>query len=257
MITLIIAISQIFLPVFIDTRGPQRGVAVVDYRGTWRYDAPLLNTDWGYSYTPAVAPGIVPMLRSHTFSSGLEYLIDTGYTGYIMFLNEPEIDGQDNIAPDQAADLYALLVGQSDAEVIGPGVWWNGPGNGRQWLIDWHSEIGERGLEPPAGYAIHHYEFVAPNNPWDSVNALRDQLAAWGENGAEIWLTEFTICGGPDELHQAIVHLDSMQSLARYAYFATRHYGDEWPTCRYELIDDSGLITDNGLVFARPFGPFR
>lgn len=259
MINAAIFLTTIFMPLFVKTAGPARGVAALNYNSSWSNDGALLNVDWHYGYWYQIAPNYVPMLKPATFWDGLAYLGARGYTGYLMFLNEPEIWNQDNIDPVSAANLYASLVAQlPHAKIIAPNVWWNGPGNGPRWLQAWHAEIVARGLPLPYGYAAHHYEFVLPNQPWLTADALRQQVhILWGETDAELWLPEFTSCYGGDELRGMIHQLEARPWLDRYAYFASRHNGDEWSWCPYELIGSNGELTDTGMIYRRPAGPFR
>lgn len=237
----LILASVVFLPIFFSTPGPLRGVAALEYNQSWPRDSILLNTDWHYGYWYQIEPGYVPMLKTTTFADGLAYLADRNYDGYVMFLNEPEIYNQDDVSPAVAADMYAALVAAlPTAKIIGPNVWWNGPGNGPTWLMTWHTEIVARGLPLPYGYATHYYEFTLPNQPWMAADALRALARSWGEYDAEIWLPEFTTCKGSAELRLILAQLDSRLWLNRYAFFASRHNGAEWPTCRYELIDSAG-----------------
>jgi hypothetical protein len=199
---------------------------------------------WGANYDAAA---VAQIARDHPGS-------------YWLIWNEPDSWQQSNIAPTQAAQIYATLrplIKGADptAKLIVGGVFNLNVG----WLDSFRSEyVRLYGLYPVMeGIHVHHY---VGRDEYDSavwrtkLEAVRDWMALRGIGG-ELWLSEFGCLNSEAVARQImsdqITWLDEQPWLARYAWFAAYASGPGCPGCTGSLLNADGTPTDLGWLYRR------
>lgn len=122
------------------------------------------------------------------------------YTGYMLFLNEPDND-QDPIQcgyqidanPITAAEIYSDLVTKyPNAKLIGPNLTYARYNESITGFLEaWRAEVISMGLPLPHGYGIHLYPKPLQETASEWTQAYCDKLYEWGELDKELWVTEF------------------------------------------------------------------
>jgi hypothetical protein len=244
---------RVWLPV-VAAPVQKRGVAVTYPGEWWAGDRELFPPGvWYYKWHHALDLGAnqVPMLSAR-YPDGAAHLERVGYCGPVLFLNEPERGGQDDISVKAAVEWYADVVQRDCLRVIAGGVlWvWNTTGvdhsSGEWWMTAFHAELVRLGLPMPHGWHVHHYAFN--RSPVTTVDAVAAWMDARGLTG-ELWLTEWPVCSGDAAvLREWLEELDAHPRLSRYSYFATRQYG--FGFCgAFGLVD--GGLTAVGREYVR------
>ena len=239
------------------------------------------GASWYYTWSPvssvpdAHGAEFVPMLwdASPAQWAALRANYHADYTGWLLFLNEPNHPQQANMSPETAAIVYhALRLEYPLAQIVAPGCWdrplqdaktgeWSMGGD--HWLTEWREAHWRWFHSYPdvAAYAVHYY---TGREPYNAVVRFYSEWLQKNDHryGVQVWLTEFRFCNewwadvpGFDLAHymrQQIKATQMLFYLDRWAYFANREYladpivsNDD---CHIGLNTDEGL-TNLGRVF--------
>lgn len=183
---------------------------------------------WNWSTSPPVLAGIesVPAIWGRDQMGAAP----GGNSRWLMGFNEPDLAGQANLTPSQAADLWATLEGTYPDRLLASPQPSHIAGG---WLADWYAayvSIYERKPRVDA-LAFHCYAGV------DECIALTEYYAglarAWGVR--ELWVTEFAFGMGfvepaqsvsvgqrLDDLTRFVEYLELNPVVTRYAYYTNR-----------------------------------
>ena len=199
----------------------------------------------GWYYTWSLFPGLwegqgpefVPMWPCH---GTVDYVVSTlgsDYDGYLLFLNEPDIEEQCYMSVDEAVDYYLMVRNAlPQAKLIGPQTITSTNLNWGAWTNAWREKVRERTGSYPdvAGYGFHVYPFYNSGIPTQqAMQSWCDSLASWGELGSkEIWVTEFGVHnfdGSPQQVQAELTEMVNLFEnglgnceISRYAYFTDR-----------------------------------
>jgi len=201
----------------------------------WWYDyglrAPNRTLDNGAVYVPYLWCDIYPALKwpvQSDYFAALAANLPTGYSGPLLFLNEPDLSGRDvdggqcERTPRQAAYIYKALVAQCpDCWLIGPAVSHEDYLAGWPWLRAWYAEIKRLNVRPPNEAAIHTYLDEPPNLIVDSLFAA---LSSYTDAPQTAWVTEFGTCN-PAQVQRMIGYYERSKQISRYAWFTARGWG--------------------------------
>jgi len=218
-----------------------------------QFDPTIVGAQWYYNWgrTPPLRQGCeaVPMLWGKG-SIGKEI---GGSSPWLMWFNEPDISGQANLSPQEAADLWNAHVDDY------PGVFHLSPAVANiAWLRVWFTMINRK----PDAIAIHPY--VNPGME-DPVGHFRSVLAEASEFANQtvldrVWITEFAMVSScPDQIEEympkALAVIKEFPKVTRYAWFQLSYEGTEpWGFPQYanlSLLDYStGQATRLGRLYA-------
>lgn len=226
-----------------------------------------LGVSWAYNWY--VAPELfaqddfeyVPMIRAGENHFDFIAQMARTYPGrYWLIWNEPDYQFSDNLkAVDAAREYHFLrpLIKGADptAKLIVGGVYFSA---GLQWLTDFRNEYHKLFNEYPEveGWHAHLYKGRTDYNK-DEWRSIVNSWPRWmEENGGivEFWLTEFG-CLNSDVTARTIMNdqvawLETLPWLTRYAWFATRSYGEGCTSCTGSLIRLGGGLNDLGDLYA-------
>jgi hypothetical protein len=252
-----------FLPLVVGPE-PKAGVVWLD---TEPADVNILHFEWWYDYSlrGRDVPGVefVPFFwcdkwpphaygrKSQDYFELAERHLTPDYNSYLLFLNEPDLTGDDtggqcDMEPRRAAYLYKAIREQlPHAKLVGPAVSHRDYWSNWLWLRTWYGLIDEMGLRPPEVAAIHTY--MSENPQW-IVDSLFTMLAEFPGSPGTVWVTEFGNCD------PAVVQwmLDTWQAdgrVSRYAYFTVRDFE---PHCENLFYNTPGYsLTPAGRVWVK------
>jgi hypothetical protein len=225
---------------------PARGVAMIQPQYT--QDLQTVGAGWYYTWTTyptAGAANYVPMSREGLFDLAR---LSADYDGYMLVFNEPnqsEPYGAD-LSPQEAATRYtAIRAAYPNAVMV--------VGNASAWALDWYTAFIAalpQGTPRPTHWGVHGYveAWITPAHLIDWWTDLHDTI------GGIWWVTEFAdTTGNTATLHQLVTFVQVTQWIERYAYFTNRYtpadyIPDTWHD--FNLIDDTGWLTDVGQVYA-------
>ena len=160
-----------FLPLV--TKTPERtyyGLALAD--PSHPEDVLTLRAEWNYDWTPT---GQVPMLWGGNPSDA----IPGDYTGDLLFLNEPNLETQSNVTPDEAvAKLAVVRAAYPRARIIGCGV--------SVWATGWVYYFLR------AGGVVDAWHVHAYTEEWITPAVAQNYLMQHHlQTGGEYWITEY------------------------------------------------------------------
>jgi hypothetical protein len=244
--------GKIFIPI-ISQAGPlveaRAGTGVPLERDIPAADLPSMGVRWYYNWyksspTAASLAGLgiqfVPMSYA-----GEDPELPADYSGYLLVFNEPDVSGQANLTPSQAADRYlALAAGYPKARLVVGGVsaWleWGG----------WYTCLDEQGHYIQSWTSCFLKEFERRGVPqlkpqyWHAHAYLNEGLAGYGyltperaratleglhaKTGGTYWVTEYAEVHGDTAVFCDFTGWMKAQTwIARYAPFASRVTGSE------------------------------
>jgi len=217
-------------------------------------DLHRIGAAWSYQWHPwpRQCPGIqmIPMIWS------MEHWSATAAPSpYLLGFNEPDIQSQANMTPDEAAVgwrkleqayPYRMLVSPAPTSAV--------------WLRQWRIAYLLRYNREPRLSAIAGH--VYKPEIAEAQRVLDEFVVLAREWGLPLWITEYSFPAcwytfGSDvskavETAQAFTNdLRNAPEVARYAWFASRDYSDElWPaSCLTGLYDGTGRVTEYGQWF--------
>lgn len=176
-----------------------------------------------------------------------------GYSGYLLFLNEPDLRGGDvdgwqcDRTPRQAAYIYkAVLRECPKCKIVGPAVSHIDYLQGWPWLKEFYREIQQMGLRKPDVAAVHDY---TGQNGLVIVDSLFKALEGYSDAPKKVWITEFSTCN-PDLAKRNIELYKSDGRVVRYAWFTGKGYPAA--DC-YNLIGADDLKQPVGSVYTEAY----
>ena len=202
----------------------------------------LLGVDWYYNWSvgPCVAgdPRYVPMIwgRDQMVLLPQAVIVARQGSGWLLGFNEPDLEVQANIAPEEAAELWRQIEAQAGGiKLVSPVTSQHDPG----WL--WrmaNAYKGKYGRKPRFdAIAAHYYTWLppSPQKTKDYLLQVRREALAHGYD-TPIWLTEFgAMCWKPEPAggNQALMRelmpwMRSQSWIGRYAWFASRLPQPPW-----------------------------
>ncbi len=194
-----------------------------------------LRLGWYYNWRPfekiAPAPGVefVPMFwGDRDLTSENLAAVDGSAATHVLGFNEPDMEGQSNMTPEQCLELWPQLM------TLGQRLGSPAPANWT-WLEKFMPEAQRRGLRVDF-VCVHRYPDVSNPGAVDEIEAIIE--GAYRKYGLPVWLTE---CGAADVaawhqpqagkptpemarsfLKKLLAMLDSLPYVERYAWFADR-----------------------------------
>ncbi|MCB0070015.1 MAG: hypothetical protein KDE20_01095 [Caldilineaceae bacterium] len=210
-----------------------------------------LRPAWWYDwrFEQAGAPGYVPMIWSDAIWADhapvLESLFERRRDLFWLLWNEPELEGQANMAPELTATLTAKIAAYG-IRYAAPGVSWNRTG------MEWMDAYLAAGGPVPRVWHIHIYGSLTPAQ-WHL------KWAAWcvwmRENGCERPTIVSETNGWSEGTYgqqRMIEHMATMLEtddlLRAVAWFATRW--PAWGVGAPDLLNENGGLTSVGQTFA-------
>jgi hypothetical protein len=199
----------------------------------------------------------VPMIRD---AGQMHVTLLGGDSDWIMGFNEPDLPGQANMTPDEAAVLWREIEGRwPGRRLLGPAPSHLHP----EWIVQFRDAYMRRYGQAPRldGLAFHCYYRYA-----SQCIALGERFVRWADEwgSEEVWCTEFAFLpvNGPDAERQArrfVAWLEGEPGVTRYApYVVHQAVCDQfWPDCRPgadpSLLDAAGGVTEIGRWYAKAF----
>lgn len=253
------------------TKSLKRGVAY-DLKSANDLKALAPGVSWWYNWgtqpntaaasdtTTAYNMDYIPMLWNGNFDANAveTYLRAHPKIKYLLLLNEPNLGGQANMLPADAATLwprYEAVAAHTGVKLVGPAITWGTMGNGFNDPVNWldafytayRAANGNR--DPQIDYiAFHWYDY--------DVATQLNRLAKYGK---PFWVTEFanwhegdgaiaidTPAEQIDEMKKTVAILEQRTDVFRYAWFTGRWDND---THFSSLLGADGQLTDLGKTY--------
>jgi hypothetical protein len=221
----------------------------------WYYDYELRIPE-SYKYVPFFWCDIYPALKYDNpaiiYMDKLKILANTGYSSYLLFINEPDLagstvdGGQCERTPRQAAYmLRAVRNVCPNCIIIGPTVSDQDYLVGWRWLNTFYSVLATpefADVKKPEIAGLHTYLSEPPQLIVDSFFSL---LSRFPGSPKKVWITEFAT-NDPHKLQEMIDYYRQDSRIERYAWFTAR----SWKT-ETNLITPSGVLTELGIIYSR------
>lgn len=199
---------------------PQKGLAWQIKTGSAVTDAVPFNISWYHTW--AINPPTLNPLYPWSATVGAEFIpflpciptadpndpqsypehLSKDYTGYLLFLNEPENTFDPNqcgsqLGPNKvisATEVYSKVVElYPHAKLIGPNITFQRYEDSITGFLDlWIARVLDKGLPLPYGYGIHLYPSPTSNDTAEEwTQAYCELLEEYDELDKELWVTEF------------------------------------------------------------------
>jgi hypothetical protein len=218
-----------------------------DYRTRYRMDYyPML---WNGNFNAA---SIVAFLKAHPTIH------------YLLVLNEPNLGGQANMTPQQAAALwprYEAVAAKAKVKIVGPQITWGtmpGYADPVVWLDAFYAAYKKAhgGRAPKIDYlGFHWYDY--------GLDGQLDRLAKYKK---PFWVTEFanwhsqqdgaqitTLAAQEKQMREMVAICEKRADVFRYAWFSGRVSPDPHHS---SLLGAAGKLTGLGqLYLALPYTP--
>lgn len=223
------------------SNGIKRGLSYNDASLTDQFSSNQISWayNWGQTASGNLPAGVqfIPMLWGNTntytstWAENAQAAIDNG-TEYLLAFNEPDLNTQSNISPQDAADAWMTYMQPfaGKAKLIGPAVTNGAPPMGTGWLDDFISACTQCTID---GFAAHIYD--SATNEQYYQNYISSFVSKYQK---PIWVTEFGATGSDSEvqtfLGEMVSFLDNLDGVAAYAWF-TDEVGN--------LVNNDGSLT--------------
>jgi hypothetical protein len=194
--------------------GPQKGLAWIIKTGRAVTDAVPFNISWYHTwgfFPPNLNPAnpwpattgaeFVPFEPCVVNPTGYPDHLSEDYTGYMLFLNEPDNHRANQCGGDigpndiiSATEIYSDLVSKyPHAKLIGPNTTfeYHDDDTITGFLDAWMTRVITMGLPLPHGYGIHLYPSPTSDSAEDWTQAYCELLEEYDELDKELWVTEF------------------------------------------------------------------
>jgi len=215
------------------------GLAMVT---TLQADADLLGIDWFYVWGPT-GPDWQDYPRIPMVWDGLPSLkIPRDYSSWILVLNEPNLQVQANVPPEEAMRrLTELRAYYPKAKLICCGL--------SAFASDYLEKFLAAGPTRPDLWHVHAYTWYADTPP-----VVQAQLTAMHDlTGGDYWITEYGSPEGNLGYFQEITELFLVQPwIHRIAPYTNRQplVNEPWVMDkRVELVKDDGTLTPMGAYY--------
>jgi hypothetical protein len=152
-----------------------------------------------YTWSATVGGEFIPFEDCIVNPTGYPSHLSKDYTGYMLFLNEPDNLNEcgGNLGPNlviSATEIYSDLVTKyPKAKLIGPNLTYqlHNDQTITGFLDEWRTRVITMGLPLPHGYGIHLYPKPLQITASEWTQAYCDKLYEWDELDKELWVTEF------------------------------------------------------------------
>lgn len=210
------------------------------------YQAPLWYAN---NSNPSVVVGDdtrLPIIRSSHTITDVVNLQENGYHGPVLWLNEPDLAGQDDLAAVDGAVIWHQI--QSACPDC---LWVVGNVsqiNGLQWLQDFTTAyrlLYGQDVEPWA-WGFHLYLWPGGDSLDDMIYGICQIVA----NCNRLWLTEWGTCY-QDIALDFFRKVRDNHKISTHFYFTNRN-SVPWGSCS-ELIDENGNETYYGQLYRQVF----
>ncbi|KAB8349822.1 hypothetical protein FH972_023835 [Carpinus fangiana] len=214
----------------------------------WQMTSVQQLVDGGAEYVPMLWG---PKYESEWYNDIMPEF-DANPPKHILAMNEPDIESQANMSPEDAAGYYQSMLAPlrdrfEGVQISSPQLCYD---------IDWMKSFMDS-LSQQGGHvdflAIHHYQ------GWDSI----DQLTQYVENihnlwpDLKIWMTEYGVTSesGPSEQNVQDYMIEATQWLEQTGYvdraawfgaFAVSNPPDDYATGLNAIFNDDGSLRDQG-----------
>ncbi|MCQ8239312.1 glycosyl hydrolase [Rhizosaccharibacter radicis] len=200
-----------------------------------------------------------PMLWNGSFDPNqvTTLLLQNPFVHYLLVLNEPNLTGQANMTPQQAAQLwptFEAISARTGVKIVGPQMTWGtmaNYGDPVAWLDAFYAayESDHGGRAPQIDYlGFHWYDY-----------GLAGQLDRLKKYGKPFWVTEFanwhsqkdgaqidTLAKQEAQMKDMVATLEGRADVFRYAWFTGRWSPDPHFT---SLLGASGKLTALGQYY--------
>ncbi|KZT71153.1 glycoside hydrolase family 128 protein [Daedalea quercina L-15889] len=206
--------------------GIKRGLSFNDASLTEQFSAEQVSFayNWGQTYSGSIPENVmyIPMLWSDsdsftsTWSTNAQAAIDNG-TEFLMGFNEPDLNTQANMTPEQAAQAWTTYMEPfaGKAKLVGPAITNGGAPMGETWLNEFIGNCTSCTIDV---YAIHIYDSATNEAYYKSY--ISDFASTYGKT---TWVTEFGATGSDSDIQtflgDMVSYLDGLDGVGAYAWF--------------------------------------
>ena len=268
--SVLIAIAAVWTSSAAMAKSPKRGIA---YDVASEADLQALSSgvswwyNWGLAPNPAIPAGYLTtytmdyysMLWNGNFNAAqvIAFLEANPTIHYLLVLNEPNLTGQANLTPQQAAALwprYEAVAAQARVKIVGPQITWGdmpGYGDPVAWLDAFYAayEAANGGRQPTIDFlGFHWYDY-----------GIASQLDRLDKYNKPIWVTEFanwhsqndgaqitTLSQQEAQMTSMVATLEQRSDVFRYAWFTGRVSPDPHHD---SLLGAPGQLTGLGQLY--------
>ena len=197
-------------------------------------DLDALGVDWHYTWTAGSDP---PMLWAGEISP----IVPRDYEGEILFLNEPNVQIQANVAPEEAARRLGLAqLYYPRAKILCCGV--------SVFAVEWVRRFWLAGGRPD-GWHVHAYI-----ESWITPEVAQSYLSQQHQiTGGEYWITEYgSMAGDLAEFSSMTEWFMAQPWITRIAPYTNREPDGQWWSIGdgVELVAGNGTLTEIGAYYA-------
>ncbi|KAH9838068.1 uncharacterized protein C8Q71DRAFT_705901 [Rhodofomes roseus] len=206
---------------------------------SWAYN-------WGQTYSGSLPANVmyIPMLWSDasastsTWHTNAQAAINKG-AEYILGFNEPDLNAQANMTPEQAASAWMTYMQPfaGKAKLVGPAITNGAAPMGEAWLDEFISLCTKCTIDV---YAMHIYD-AATNEAY-----YKQYISSFASKYKKpVWVTEFGATGSASQVNtflgSMVSYLDGLEGVGAYAWFM-----DE----AGNLVNSDGTLTSLGKTYA-------
>ena len=269
-VSVLVAVAAVWTSSVAMAKSPKRGIAY-DLASEADLQALSPGVSWWYNWAPAPNPAIpagyltkynmdyYPMLWNGNFNAAqvIAFLQANPSMQYLLVMNEPNLTGQSNLTPQQAAALwpqYEAVAAQARVKIVGPQITWGdmpGYGDPVVWLDAFYAayEAANGGRQPTIDFlGFHWYDY-----------GIAGQLDRLDKYNKPIWVTEFanwhsqndgaqitTLSQQEAQMTSMVTTLEQRGDVFRYAWFT----GRVSPDSHYSsLLGAPGQLTGLGQLY--------
>jgi hypothetical protein len=251
-------------------KSPKRGVAY-DLADPLDFAALSPGVSWWYNWGAkpnAMVPAdyiaqygmdYYPMVWNGNYKAAdiVAFLQANPAVKYLLVINEPNLTGQANLTPQQAAALwpgFESIAAQTGVKIVGPQITWGTMPNYTDpvmWLDAFYAayQAANGGRNPQIDYlGFHWYDY--------GLSGQLDRLAKYGK---PFWVTEFanwhsqndgaqidTLAKQEAQMKDMVNTCETRSDVFRYAWFTGRWNNDVHFT---SLLGTPGQLTDLGKLY--------
>ncbi len=252
------------------TKSAKRGIAY-DLASAADLQALSSGVSWWYNWATTPNGGVpssyvaqygmdyYPMLWNGNFNTSavVSFLRAHSEIKYILVMNEPNLTGQANLTPQQAAQVwpsYESVASQANVQIVGPQITWGtmpNYGDPVVWLDAFYAAYKQNngGRAPRIDYlGFHWYDY--------GIGGQLDRLTKYGK---PFWVTEFsnwhsqndgaqidTLAKQENQMTSIVQTLEGRSDVFRYAWFTGRVNPDPHFD---SLLGASGQLTALGKLY--------
>ncbi|HEY0339301.1 MAG TPA: glycosyl hydrolase, partial [Steroidobacteraceae bacterium] len=227
---------------------------------SWWYNwSPQPNTGVPSDYLTQYQMDFYPMIwgSNYNVNSVETYLLANPKIKYLLVMNEPNLTGQSNLTPQQAAALwpdFEAISAKTGVKIVGPAITWGTMPNYTDpvvWLDAFYAAYAaaNNNQQPQIDYlAFHWYDY-----------GLAGQLDRLTKYGKPFWVTEFanwhaqtdgaqitTLAQQEAQMTDMVATCESRSDVFRYAWFTGRVSPDPHFS---SILAASGKLTGLGQLY--------